>query len=118
MTEVMELTTVNLQEIRARLEGELARLQKQLNQRSQPENDYINRNPNRDDLASSYTMVGQQSALQTLQQKKLEEIEHALQRMNAGIYGKCAACSTAIAAERLAILPTATLCVACQQRTA
>lgn len=118
MTKVMEQTSLNLQEIRANLERERARLLKQLNRDSQQENEYFGRNPHRDDLANSYTTFGQQSVLQTMDQKKLDQIDVALQRMDDGVYGRCADCGAAIEPERLSILPTAIHCVECQQRAA
>ncbi len=49
---------------------------------------------------------------------KLEKLEAALQRMEEGKYGVCEACGQAIELERLAALPTATLCVACARQGA
>jgi len=51
-------------------------------------------------------------------QGKLEKLEAALQRMEEGTYGVCEACGGAIEPERLAALPTATLCVACARQGA
>ena len=51
-------------------------------------------------------------------QGKLEKLEAALQRMEEGTYGVCEACGQAIEPERLAALPTATLCVACARQGA
>jgi RNA polymerase-binding transcription factor DksA len=49
---------------------------------------------------------------------KLEKLEAALQRIEEGKYGVCEACDQAIEPERLAALPTATLCVACARQGA
>ena len=49
---------------------------------------------------------------------KLERLEAALQRMEEGTYGVCAACGRAIEPERLAALPIATLCIACAHQGA
>jgi RNA polymerase-binding protein DksA len=46
----------------------------------------------------------------------LEKVERALARMDDGTYGMCEHCGQAIDASRLAALPYATLCVACQTR--
>lgn len=40
-------------------------------------------------------------------------IRAALQRLDAGTYGRCARCGQEIAAARLAALPSATTCVVC-----
>ena len=51
-------------------------------------------------------------------QDKLGKLEAALQRMEEGTYGVCEACGRAIEPERLAALPTATLCVVCAHQEA
>jgi RNA polymerase-binding protein DksA len=45
------------------------------------------------------------------------EIDAALQRVDAGTFGKCERCGQDIAIERLEAIPTARLCVACKQAT-
>ncbi len=45
---------------------------------------------------------------------ELAEVRHALQRVAAGTYGACAACSDDIDSERLAANPAATRCFRCQ----
>jgi DnaK suppressor protein len=47
----------------------------------------------------------------------LQEIDAAMVRLDAGTYGVCQQCRTAIAAERLEILPHARFCVRCQPAT-
>jgi RNA polymerase-binding transcription factor len=47
----------------------------------------------------------------------VEEIDAALVRLDDGAYGVCQQCQTAIAAERLEILPHARFCVRCQPAT-
>ncbi|HVC40631.1 MAG TPA: TraR/DksA C4-type zinc finger protein [Candidatus Saccharimonadales bacterium] len=44
------------------------------------------------------------------------EIDHALERIDAGAYGRCIACGTAIPAQRLQAVPWAALCVPCSAR--
>lgn len=44
-------------------------------------------------------------------QHTLEEIEAALQRIDAGTYGVCEVCGKPIGAERLAAIPWARLCI-------
>ncbi|WP_101256393.1 TraR/DksA C4-type zinc finger protein [Streptomyces barkulensis] len=48
----------------------------------------------------------------------LAEIDLALARLEDGTYGVCEGCGSAIPAERLEILPYASRCVGCQQRSA
>jgi len=49
-------------------------------------------------------------------EQRLEQIVAALERIHAGSYGTCAACGTAISAERLAAVPYAEHCIACARR--
>ena len=46
------------------------------------------------------------------------EIDHALERIDAGTYGRCVACGTAIPDERLQAVPWAALCVPCSAKPA
>lgn len=46
----------------------------------------------------------------------LADVEAALARLDAGTYGDCTSCGSAIAQERLAALPAAAHCVQCQSR--
>jgi DnaK suppressor protein len=45
-------------------------------------------------------------------------IDQALERIDAGTYGRCVACATAIPAERLEAVPWAALCVPCSAKPA
>jgi DnaK suppressor protein len=45
----------------------------------------------------------------------LAAIEAALARLDAGTYGRCVHCDSAIAPERLEALPSAALCIECQR---
>jgi RNA polymerase-binding protein DksA len=47
----------------------------------------------------------------------LHKVEHALRRIEAGQYGVCEVCGTAIPMERLEVLPYATMCVTCASKT-
>lgn len=48
--------------------------------------------------------------------KTLDDIESALQRMDAGTYGHCVECAGEIPFERLEVRPYATACVRCASR--
>lgn len=50
-------------------------------------------------------------------QHRLYEVEHALERMEEGEYGKCEACGTEIDPDRLLVIPETTLCVQCRAKT-
>jgi DnaK suppressor protein len=45
--------------------------------------------------------------------QRLRELDDALARLAAGDYGRCERCGEAIAADRLAVRPTARRCIAC-----
>lgn len=49
--------------------------------------------------------------------QQLQDTEAALARVDAGGYGSCGTCREPISTERLAILPAARYCVACQARS-
>lgn len=45
--------------------------------------------------------------------RELEEIEHALRRLEAGTYGDCTGCGEPIPEKRLRAYPTAAKCIGC-----
>jgi len=49
------------------------------------------------------------------EQKSLNDIEVALQKIEEGTYGKCEMCEAKISIERLKAVPYAKLCVKCKQ---
>lgn len=53
------------------------------------------------------------SRLKERDQKTIREIDAALDRMAAGIYGECALCEEDIGINRLRALPTTVLCIEC-----
>lgn len=48
--------------------------------------------------------------------RRLQEIDMALERMDAGLYGICEDCGRPIGEARLEAFPSATTCIECQQR--
>lgn len=46
----------------------------------------------------------------------LKDTERALARIENGTYGICADCGQSISPERLAVMPTASLCASCQEK--
>ena len=73
-------------------------------------------NPDRADLAQSYTVQEQDKALQLIEKNRLDQLKQALERLESGTYGKCIDCGKAIALERLLVLPTAEFCIHCQEK--
>ncbi len=55
-------------------------------------------------------------ALQSNLQIILDEVEHALHKLEAGTYGTCDECGAEIPYERLEVRPQAALCVRCKSK--
>ena len=72
-------------------------------------------NPDRADLAQSYTMREKETTLQVMEKNRLALIENAIERLEADTYGECIECGQTIRLERLKIIPTAELCISCQE---
>jgi RNA polymerase-binding transcription factor len=72
-----------------------------------------------DDVADAGTkaaVTGQDEAeLQILVDRRIQ-MERAIERLNAGIYGICESCGDQIPTERLELFPFATTCVTCKQK--
>ncbi len=56
------------------------------------------------------------TALRNANERWIAEIARARRRRDAGAYGRCIDCGSEIAAERLAVRPTAERCRACAER--
>jgi DnaK suppressor protein len=68
-----------------------------------------------DDAGAADTRTRQVHRLDELR-AHLDDIDEAVSRIDAGVYGVCGDCGKAIPAERLALFPTAKLCVRCKGR--
>lgn len=49
-------------------------------------------------------------------EKRIEELEDALERAEQGLYGICESCGEPIATERLRAIPSTTLCIKCASK--
>ncbi len=69
-------------------------------------------------LSRMDAMQGQamSQATQQLRQRQLQQIEAALQRIEAGEYGECLHCGKAIATARLTLNPATPLCIECAEQ--
>jgi DnaK suppressor protein len=56
-------------------------------------------------------------AVVSVLQEELRQIERALQRAADGLHGICEDCGAAIAPRRMQVVPAATRCVTCQERS-
>ena len=52
----------------------------------------------------------------SVKRKRLEEVDLALQRIDAGTFGVCESCGQDIPPKRLERVPDASLCVACKEK--
>jgi DnaK suppressor protein len=70
------------------------------------------------DSAQSTAERGKVLALVERLREQLKDVNHALDRIEAGTYGSCESCGNQIGAERLEALPYSALCVSCKQKGA
>jgi DnaK suppressor protein len=75
-----------------------------------------NRMEDTDDWAAADAMAAQDIAQVSHDLAELTQVEQALARMADGSYGACVDCGRPIPQARLYAYPTATRCVACQER--
>ncbi len=68
------------------------------------------------DLAATQQAKEQSMWLANDQKQRLAQIDQALARIASGKYGICDNCGQPIAAERMAAVPHATLCIQCQAK--
>ena len=107
----MERSAEELEDIRQELLGQKAALQERV--------DLIHdhaRNPLDADSGEQAAQIGNVEVVSALESEainELAEIKAALQRLDAGDYGICAACGEEIPTPRLMARPAATLCVNC-----
>ena len=73
-------------------------------------------NPDQGDLALQYTSIESTSIVREQLEDRLNAIEEALGRIEAGSYGQCVECGSEISIERLEAVPSASLCVDCAQQ--
>ena len=115
--------TANFKDLRARLEVEHKRLTEELEQlqdNSRPAEERREGSPfgKREEEATESFELEKRLALEKQAGDKLAGIEHALEKFEAGTYGRCDICQQPIAVERLEALPEASLCVNCKEKSA
>ena len=107
---------LNLAEIQAKLEADLIEVRQNLQEEKDKLNANRSTNPDRSDLAYNYASQDRRRALIGQMEERLEEIQAALVRIEAGTFGICTSCGKPIPPGRLMALPHAELCVSCQSR--
>ena len=73
-------------------------------------------NPDRTDLTSTYQEHQRNKLFLARTEDQLKAIDVALASIKEGTYGICQHCGNQIATGRLAVMPTVTRCITCQQR--
>jgi DnaK suppressor protein len=99
--------------LRAQLQEERARLREQL---AQMDVGSDNLDGNFADSSQVTAERGELEALAGTLSDTLEEIEHALDKLDAGTYGVCEECGGPIAEARLEAKPAARLCITCASK--
>lgn len=116
MEEEQELTALNLEKLRFRLDSERKHLLKDLddlNTEMQPADMRREGSPfgKREEEATESFELEKRLALEKQTRAKLAEIDHALSKFANGTYGLCDVCGRAISPARLEALPQANLCL-------
>jgi len=72
----------------------------------------------REEEADEASELEKRLALEERLGESLNEVEHALQKYEAGTYGLCDSCGQAIEQARLEAIPQASLCLSCKAQQA
>ena len=92
----------------------LAQMEAELLRTSHPATDTVGGDPF--DMAQDSEERDAAYQIAEIESNAVEQIENAIQRMDAGTYGECETCGDAIPTARLKALPSASLCVACKEK--
>ena len=68
------------------------------------------------DMGSDATERETMFSLASSEQKLVQKINHALERVKQGTYGTCELCNATIPEARLLALPEATICIKCMRK--
>lgn len=115
------MTPQQLEEFKKSLVDEKSKIEKELSEISQKnpkiEGDFDIRFPDygqsKDENAQEVTEFEKNKVLEANLEKKLNEINETLKKIEKDSYGICQNCSTKIEWPRLKAIPTAALCISC-----
>ena len=99
--------------VRDQLEAERVRLQAQLQRLGHGPDASLDFDENFADSGQVTAERGEVEALAGQLEESLAEIDDAIAKLDAGEYGVCESCHTAITDARLEAMPTARLCITC-----
>ncbi len=109
-------------ELRARLEDDLARLEADIAEYEKKERDSLSEasgeNAYRDHMADQGSATFERELDMTFEENErdlLDQVRSAIARLEAGTYGTCTRCGADIPAARLEAVPTASLCITCKE---
>ncbi len=108
---------MNPEHFKAKLDSEKEKLEKEINnyRKEDPYNDKTRSRGMLDDDITAIEEHDRLNATKTELERALKDVVAALVRIEKGTYGKCSNCGNEISQERLEIMPTANLCLTCQQ---
>lgn len=108
-----ELKNTLLEE-KKRIQAELERIGKPTTEAGDYSTNFNEIGKDEDDNATEVEDYTDNLALEANLEKQLKEILAALERIEAGTYGKCENCNDEIPLERLRAYPAARICTKCQ----
>ena len=109
----MQAFRARLEEMRASLQREIDGTHAEVVNADQQEGYGVKNHPAED--ATELFTRQRSLAIQMELQRELAQVNHALERVEAGQYGLCEACNEPIPVERLEARPAATLCIVHQR---
>ena len=109
-----------LDEVRKALEEEksrvVSRMRELASQDPFADPDRANDNAASDTEASEESNHDRYAAMVDEMKARIVALDDALRRVGTGTYGYCVSCGALIDTDRLSVLPTATLCLACENK--
>ena len=105
-----------LSDLRAALDEERAHLRQQLTELGFGEDGGLAYDQNFADSSQVTAERGEVEALAGSLKESLEEVEHALAKLDDGTYGVCEGCGQDISPARLEAKPAARLCINCASK--
>ncbi|OGO05431.1 MAG: hypothetical protein A2Y73_06335 [Chloroflexi bacterium RBG_13_56_8] len=113
---LVEAKSKSKADLRAYLEAERDRLRKEIAGReTSTEEEHAGYGNHMADDATTVFEQAMSVGLKRDEELMLADAEEALKRMDEGSYGICRRCGQAIDMARLRVLPTAALCLSCQE---